>query len=186
VGTTARARAAKSIQAPTEPVEEDGWLESIETKFGQPVREGAEKVISWLRANDIKVEPTRSQDAFAAELVRADGRPTWPFFVRRSTGRLEFALGNLVSAPPYTSEETRKSLLDRIRAIPTGTLRVTNKLNGWPSISLEALLKDDVWATFQSIALEVKDAVVTQLKSSSILEADFQMPSAAPVSSIPA
>jgi hypothetical protein len=161
VGATARALTVKSIEATSAPMQESEWLQSLAEKCGRQALEGAERVIRWFRENGIEVEQTKSQDSLVAKILRADGKPTWPFFVRRSTGRLDISLGNLVSVPAYIADDARKNLLDRIKAIPTNTVKATEKLNGWPSISLEELLKGDVWMAFQSIASDIKVAVET-------------------------
>jgi hypothetical protein len=161
VGATARALTVKSIEATSAPMQESEWLQSLAEKCGRQALEGAERVIRWFRENGIEVEQTKSQDSLVAKILRADGKPTWPFFVRRSTGRLDISLGNLVSVPAYIADDARKNLLDRIKAIPTNTVKATEKLNGWPSISLEELFKGDVWMAFQSIASDIKVAVET-------------------------
>jgi hypothetical protein len=157
VGATARAQATKSIQA--EPVSEEEWLSDLGRRKGENVLKGAERAIGWFRHNGFLVEPTRSQDAMFAQMMRADGKPAWPFFIRRSSGRLETSLGNLVNVPGYEADEDRKQLLSRVRALPSNTVKASNKLNGWPSIALEELLKDDVWATFKLIAIDVKNRI---------------------------
>jgi hypothetical protein len=157
VGATARAQAAKSIDV--DPVTEEEWLVGLADRKGQNALKGAERAIAWFRENDFLVEPTRSQDALVAQVTRADGKPAWPFFIRRSTGRLDTSLGNLAYVPTYKTDEARKEVLDRIRALPTNSIKATDKLNGWPSIALEELLKDEVWLAFRSIASTVKEKI---------------------------
>jgi hypothetical protein len=157
VGATARAQAAKSIEA--ELVSEDEWLADLAAQKGQNVLKGAERAIAWFRDNGFLVEPTRSQDSLFAQISRADGKPAWPFFIRRSTGRLDTALGNLINVPAYKSDGARKEILDRIRALPTTSVKATDKLNGWPSIALEDLVKDEVWVAFRSIASAIKEKI---------------------------
>jgi hypothetical protein len=60
----------------------------------------------------------RRKRSLVAEIERSDGKPAWPFFIRRSTGRLDTALQNLVNVPGFTSEESRRRILDRIKALP--------------------------------------------------------------------
>jgi hypothetical protein len=95
----------------------------------------------------------------AAEVDDVDGKPTWPFFMRGSTGRLEIALGNLTNVPAFKSDEARHKLLNRVRALPTPHVRATDSLKGWPSIPLEDILQDDVWQAWRSLALDVKAAI---------------------------
>jgi hypothetical protein len=156
VGATARAQTAKSVEAPMEPVREDEWLQSLADKFGPKALEGAERGLQWFRENGFEIEQTKSQDSLAAKMLRADGKPTWPFFVRRSTGRLDIALGNLIYVPAYKGDNARKELLDRIKALPTTTVKATEKLNGWPSIALEEIAKEEVWSALRSLASDIK------------------------------
>ena len=157
VGATARAQATKSIQP--EPVSEEEWLSDLVRHKGQNALKGAERAIVWFRENGFLVEPTRSQDALAAQITQTDGRPTWPFFIRKSSGRLETSLNNLLHVPAYEADEDRKHLLSRVRALPSKTVKASEKLNGWPSIALEELLKDDVWAAFRLIAIDVQKRI---------------------------
>ncbi len=85
VGATARAQATKSIEA--EPISEEDWLKDLAERNSQNALKGAERAIMWFRENGFLVEPTRSQDAMVAQISRSDGKPAWPFFIRRSTGR---------------------------------------------------------------------------------------------------
>jgi hypothetical protein len=157
VGATARAQAAKSIDAET--MSEEEWLADLAARKGQNALKGAERAIAWFRENGFVVEPTRSQDALAAQILRADGKPVWPFFIRRSTGRLDTALGNLIYAPAYKDDAPRQDILKRIRALPTTNIKASEKLNGWPSIGLEELMKDELWSAFQLIALDIKGKI---------------------------
>jgi hypothetical protein len=157
VGATARAQATKAIQA--EPITEQEWLQDLAARKGQGALRGAEKAIAWFRENGFLVEPTKSQDALVAQIARSDGKPAWPFFIRRSTGRLDTALQNLVNVPGFASEDSRKRILDRIKALPTNSVRATDKLNGWPSIALDELLRDETRLAFESIASEVKEII---------------------------
>jgi hypothetical protein len=157
VGATARAQATKSIEA--ELLSEEEWLADLADRKGRDAFRGAERAVHWFRENGFLVEPTRSQDALFAQIARADGKPAWPFFIRRSSGRLEISLGNLINVPAYRSDAARKDILDRIRTLPTKNIRATDKLNGWPSIALEELLKEEVWSAFRSIASTVKERI---------------------------
>jgi len=98
VGATARAQSAKSIEIPAEPVTE------------QEALKGAERAIAWFRENGFHVEPTKSQDALVAWIARADGKPAWPFFIRRSSGRFETALANLVNVPAFQSDGAESTI----------------------------------------------------------------------------
>jgi hypothetical protein len=159
VGATARAQTAKSVQSPLEPLDESEWLQSLAEKAGVSALQGAERLIRWFRDNGVDIEQTKSQDSLAAKIIRRDGKPCWPFFIRRSSGRFEIALGNLIYVPAYASDAARRDVLERIRQLPTRTLKATDKLNGWPSISLEDLMSDDVWSACCSLASDVRIAI---------------------------
>jgi hypothetical protein len=159
VGATERAQTAKSVEAPSEPITERAWLADLADRHGQNVLKGAERVIAWFRDNGFDLEMTKSQDSLCTRVIRADGKPTWPFFVRRSSGRLDTSLSNLIYVPAYKADEARQELLNRIQSLPADAVKSTAKLTGWPSISLERLLGEDVWEPFQSLALDVKAAI---------------------------
>jgi hypothetical protein len=161
VGATARAQTAKSIAAPAEPVSEEEWLVNLAERRGESALQGAERAIAWFRESGFQVEPTKSQDALVMQIARADGKPAWPFFIRRSTGRLDTALGNLMNVPVFKADSARKEILDRIRSLPADSVKATDKLNGWPSVALEEILKDEVWAAFRSLASDIKAAIET-------------------------
>jgi hypothetical protein len=140
VGATARAQTVKSVQPLSDPLLENDWLQSIATKFGEKSLDGAEKAIHLLRERGFEVEQTKSQDSLVGMIRRDDGKPCWPIFVRRSSGRLEIAVGNLSGVPAFTSDAARRALLDRIKRIPATTLKVTDKLNGWRRYQVFPLL----------------------------------------------
>jgi hypothetical protein len=147
------------IRPSTAVIREDEWLQGLAAKFGSKALEGAERAIRWLRDNGFEIEQTRSQDSLAAKMLREDGKPIWPFFVRRSTGRFDIALQNLAYLPAYSADSARRILLERIKVIPTNTVKTTEKLNGWPSIALEEILKDEVWTALRSLASDIKAAI---------------------------
>lgn len=159
VGATARAQIVKSVQPLAEPVTEAEWLLSLAERRGQRALQGAERVIAWFRDNGFQVEQTKSQDALVAEMSSANGEPTWPFFVRRSTGRFDIAIGNLIKISAFKTDSSRKNILDRIKLLPTNTVRASDKLNGWPSFALEEILKDDVWTAFLAVAVDIKAGI---------------------------
>jgi hypothetical protein len=159
VGATLRADAAKSVEPPTESLTDEEWLATLEEKFGGNSRKAADRLIEWFRNNGFEVRQSNSGDSLVAQLVRGDGKLSYPFFIRRSSGRLETSLSNLVYVPAFSQDAARKQLLDRIRSWPTTSLRVSDKLTGWPSVLLDELLKEDLWKAFCSVALEVKSKV---------------------------
>ena len=90
---------------------------------------------------------TDSQDAMFARLKRPDGKPTWPFFVRRSSGKAEISLQYLKDNPAFAAENARTAILDQMRSLP-GVPVTTVKPTGWPAVPLVDLAKDDVWRRY--------------------------------------
>jgi hypothetical protein len=68
-------------------------------------------------------------------------------------------LGNLVNVPGYAADAARKDVLDRIKRLPTRTLKATDKLNGWPSILLDELVNDDLCSACCSLASDIKTVI---------------------------
>jgi hypothetical protein len=159
VGATARAQNAKFVGSPSEPISEDEWLASLREQHDDEKVKGAERAITWFREEGFHVEPTKSQDAMVARITSADGKPAYPFYIRRSSGQLETALANLITVPAFKSDISRKEIIDQIRSLPTSRLKVTDKLNGLPAIALEEIVKDNVWDAFRSLASKIKSAI---------------------------
>ena len=90
-----------------------------------------------------------------AHLVQPDGKPTWPFFIRRSTAKAETALRYLQDNPAFASDAARLDLLERIKGLPGQTI-TTTKATGWPAVPLQDLANDDVWQGFTALARDVK------------------------------
>lgn len=155
VGATERARALKSSVPQKEPIEESEWLTSLEETKGAEARQGAQKAIEWLRSLGLDVAPTKSQDALCARFVLPDGRSAWPFFIRRSSGRIELSLGNIMNSTAFREEEARMRLLDRMKDQLPGVSISTTKANGWPSVPLQRLLDDSVWLPMMAIMNDV-------------------------------
>ncbi len=88
----------------------------------------------------------------------------WPFFIRRSTGKIDTALQFMKNDPAFASEEARLNLLAKLKTLP-GMTNI-NKSTGWPSIPLEALSKDAVWSGFTAIAEQVQGAIKRGLTAS--------------------
>jgi hypothetical protein len=156
VGQTERAQSTKAVAEPSERISESDWFDGVENKHGVEAREGAERAVAWLRANGFDVGLTASQDSLAAKLIRLNGKPTWPFFLRSSSGRLETAFQNLAYSAFYREEETRKHLLNRLRAIGSKTFKATEKLNGWPSFAMTELMSDTLWENLVPILEEIR------------------------------
>jgi hypothetical protein len=155
VGATERAAVAKSVQQVRTPISEQEWLNDLANLKGNDAATQARRLLDWFRAEGFIVGMTESQDAMYARLDRPDGRATWPFFVRRSTGRFETALQYLKDNPAFESDDSRIDLLNRIKGLPGQTV-TTAKATGWPSIPLEALGDDSVWAGVKQIAQYVQ------------------------------
>ncbi|WP_051329226.1 hypothetical protein [Geminicoccus roseus] len=154
VGATERARTAKAVGGPRSLPSEAEWLDELEGSFGSRSRQGAERAIAWFRAGQCEVGPTDTGDSMVARLLRTDGKPTWPFFLRKSTGRLEISFQRLASVPQFRDEEVRQELLARFALLPTQTF-TTGKTTGWPALALEDLLDDDLWHAFTDLAVEI-------------------------------
>src|SRR5207253_2343957 len=145
----------KAITAGKPPIDEEDWLASLGEQKGQPAADMARRTLAWLRSEGFDVGVTQSQDAMYASLPRPDGKRAWPFFVRRSSGKLDTALQYLKETPAYASEESRQDLLNRIKAVPGQTIS-TVKTTGWPAVPLADLARPEVWNAVQEIAREIK------------------------------
>ena len=82
------------------------------------VLDTARRLLDWYRAQGAEVGMTDSQDAMFARLKRPDGKPTWPFFVRRSSGKAEISLQYLKDNPAFAAENARTAILDQMRSLP--------------------------------------------------------------------
>jgi hypothetical protein len=160
VGATERAASAKAVQASKPPLSEEQWLNDLMVSKGEAVATNARRLLDWFRAEGFLVGMTDSQDAMYARLLRPDGKPAWPFFVRRSSGKVETSLQYLKDSPAFESEDSRLDLLNRIKALP-GQVITTVKTTGWPAVLLQALSEDSVWQEFTKIAQYVKDRIAT-------------------------
>jgi hypothetical protein len=159
LGATERARTAKAVTVPAEGLSEADWLAQLQDKAGPAARQGAERAVAWLRDHGCEVGITDRQDSLCARIQKADGRPAWPFFLRKSTGRLETSLQYLSYTPPFREEAARRALLSRFEQLPT-TLRNSGSLMGWPAIPLADLQNDSLWHRFCDLAADI----VTVLK----------------------
>ena len=97
----------------------------------------------------------RLHAAMFARLLQPNGKPLWPFFVRRSTAKVETALQYLKENPAFASDTVRKDLLDKIKSLAPDQIRTDNP-NGWPAIPLHDMSRNTVWEGFTSLALEIK------------------------------
>lgn len=156
VGSTERARTAKSIAGGKDILSEQEWLQALGEEAGREAKEGAEKAVRWFRESGFDVGLTRTQAALSASLVRGDGKFAWPFFICRNSARLELSLQYLAEAPQYQDEAARLELLEKMKSIRAASFKATSKLTGWPSIEVGEFLNDTVWTAFADLALEVK------------------------------
>lgn len=152
VGQTERAQSAKAVTEPVERLSEVEWQNSLESIHGVKARQGSERLASWLRSNGYDVAISNSQDSLAASLLRPDGKRVWIFFMRKTSGRMETSLQNLANVPQYRDEAARQALLAAIKAWPTATLKASDRLTGWPSVSLDEMLQEPLWAAFTALA----------------------------------
>jgi hypothetical protein len=152
VGRTERALTAKAVTDEPERLSETEWLESLQEIHGEASRGGTERAVKWLRSTGYEVVLTSTQDALAAGLMRSNGRRSYVFFFRKTSGRMETSLANLGNTPHYASDDARQDLLSAIRAWPTATLKASDKLTGWPSVKIDEMLDDTFWAAFRIFA----------------------------------
>jgi hypothetical protein len=155
IGATERAATAKAVTSAKPPIDEAGWLESLRELKGGEATANAEKLLGWFKSRGFITGATDSQDAMYARLSRPDGKPTWPFFIRRSTGKVETALQYLKDNPAFAAEEVRLDLLAKLKALP-GVSITTVKSTGWPGVLLIDLSNPAVWAGFTAIAEEIQ------------------------------
>ena len=154
LGATERARSSKAVLPVNEQPSEPDWLGEVEQSFGPDSRAGAERLIEWFREIGCDVVFTGSRDSLCTRVLRSDGKPSWPFFLRRSSGRLEVSLRNLAWTPGFAETAARAALLDRIQALPA-EVSTTGNLNGWPSIPLSEALQSGFWQAFTKLAQDV-------------------------------
>ncbi|RVE99717.1 hypothetical protein CN172_01015 [Sinorhizobium meliloti] len=159
VGQTERAQTVKAVTEPADRLSKDEWLESLERVHGARARAGTERAVNWFRANDYDVVVTNSQDSLAAGILRPGGRLTYIFFMRKTSGRIETSLANLSTIPAYGPNEARGALLNAMRAWPSSTLKASDKLTGWPSVSMEELEQEQLWEAFTALAGDISHAV---------------------------
>ena len=156
LGATERASSAKAIRSSRDPMDEAQWFDALAAAKGEAAARNGRRLAAWLRGRGWEVTMTESQDALATRVAQADARPSWPFFLRRSTGRVELSLQYLSHADAYRSEASRTELLARFKAIP-GLQVATTKLTGWPSAPLAELEQDAVWRGVTGIFDEVAE-----------------------------
>lgn len=155
IGATERAAGAKAISPTKPPLDEAQWLFSLEEAKGRETAQNAGKLLNWFRDQGFITGMTTSQDAMFARLTRSNGKPTWPFFVRRSTGKIETSLQYLKDDPAFAAEDSRLELLSRLKGLP-GVSIATEKATGWPSVPLADLSNEAIWHGFTTIAKEVQ------------------------------
>jgi hypothetical protein len=154
VGATERARSAKAVTTRADRQSEADWLDDLEKGFGPGARRGAVRAVLWFRDRGFDVGLTESQDSLFAKIARPDGKAAWPFFLRKSTGRLETSLQYLSYVPKFQEEPARQELLSRIRSLPARTYN-TSKTGGWPAFALEDVMNDSLWLPFTDLATDV-------------------------------
>ena len=160
LGNTERAQSSKSVAPSPDPITEEEWLANLEHEKGPSAKTAADMALSWFREHGFRSAISQSQDSMSLRLTRPDGKFSWPFFVRRSNGKLEASLQYLKEDPAFASDEIRAHLLAAFRSLPGVTISTT-KLTGWPAIPLEDLHRPDLWKALQQIALQIKAAAET-------------------------
>ena len=146
---------AKKRRSGKSPISETQWLEALRAEKGEEAALNAERLVEWFRGRGFTVAITVSQDSLSASLTNGEGKPIWPFFIRKSNGAVETALAYLQTTPAFASEDHRARLLERLKSLPEQTIR-TVKLNGFPSVPLIEFSKPALWQGFTAIAEEVK------------------------------
>lgn len=156
IGATERAASTKAVTSAKPPIDEAAWLDSLRELKGGEAAANAEKLLGWFKSRGFVCGATVSQDAMFVRLSRPDGKLTWPFFIRRSSGKVETALQYLKDNPAFAAEDIRLDLLAKFKALP-GVGITTSKSTGWPGVPLTDLSNPAVWAGFTAIAEEVQD-----------------------------
>ena len=160
LGATERAITNKSVQTAKPPIAEEDWMVELGQAKGAVAAANAQMALAWFRSRDFNVSMSNSQDSIALSLTRPDGKNSWPFFIRRSSGKLEIALQYLQSDPPYAPDVERQGLLDRLKALP-GVAITTTKITGLPAVPLDQLSRPEVWTPITEMAEEIKRRVTT-------------------------
>lgn len=146
LGATERATAAKSVAERPAIADTGEWFDRLEAAWGKEIREAAQAVAGIFEGLGGVVAPTQSGDSLYGLWLTIDGKPTWPFFIRHSSGgRLELALGYLKYRPSFASEEARREALMKFRQVGP-EVKTTNNLGGWPSVPVIALAREEVRA----------------------------------------
>jgi hypothetical protein len=159
LGQTERSQAAKAVAEERPPISEQQWFEFLAVSKGDALAKKAREIADWLRSAGFFVGITDRQDSLFARITKSDGNFSFPFFIRRSSGRLDTSLQNLKFTSSFSSDEARAKLLAQMRS-SFPSLVSTSKVTGWPAIPLESL--DDVtWSRFKELALGVKQRIET-------------------------
>ena len=155
VGATERAASIKAITPVRTKINEEEWLAELAVLHGADSAANAVRLLEWFRNNGFKTGVTSGQDGLFARIERPDGKPSWPYFIRKSTGKVETALQFLKDNPAFASDGARLELLARIKALPRQRI-ATSKPTGWPAIPLPEFGSNDVWEGFIEIARDVQ------------------------------
>jgi len=159
IGATQRAEVSKSLTQTKPELTRQEWLEELRAEHGDAADTGARALVALFERAGLQVELTSSRDSLCVRMNRADGKVAWPFFLRKSSGRLETSLQNLAFVAPYRDEAQRAELLEALKSLPVTTLRSSDKLTGWPSISLDEFTNADLLDEFRELAEGVCDAI---------------------------
>lgn len=151
VGNTERAMTAKAVRVDGPKLDVEDWLDDLGPRYGEEAMRQARAMRDWFVDRGFEVGLTKTQDALFARLTRPDGRPTWPFFIRRSTGRLETSLQYLKDNPAFAADSSRQEILSRILELSSDVV-ATPKLTGWPAIPLASLALPGVKEGFAAVA----------------------------------
>lgn len=160
IGQTERASTTKTISASQAPaLNLADWLETLRDRHGVQIDGSARVLIAWMTAAGLSPVVKRSNDAVAFQVSLPNGKIVLPFFIRRSSGKVEVSLANLASLPPFADDASRKDVLARLGALP-GVPLSTNHAAGWPNVPLTDLARADVFEAWTAIASDI----LTKLK----------------------
>lgn len=155
IGQTERALTGKSVTHAGPPLSVEDWLVDLRESKGEATEVVARKVIAWAVDHGLMVSVSASNDSIALSVAQANGRQAWPFFIRRSSGKVEVSLQYLSNTQAFRDEQARIALLDQLRHVPGAAIK-TEKSTGWPSVSLIDLQKEATWLAWTSIADNVR------------------------------
>lgn len=160
VGDTERAQASKAISTSKPPITHDAWYDGFAERWGAEAGQAAREWGKWFLDHNFSPRLTASQDSLVFDLLDSDGQRRTPFDIRQANGRLETSLANLATCKAFLDDTSRQRLLDELRQL--SGLVATDKLTGWPGLSVLALAAPEPKEWFIRIAQRIKRALESQ------------------------